>query len=286
MKPTAFEYIAPTSLDEALAARSQYADDCAVLAGGQSLVPLLNLRMARPATVIDLGRVRELEGIRASAGHVAIGAMTTHTAVASAPEVRERLPLLPQAIRHIGHPAIRNRGTLGGSLAHADPAAEMPVAAVALDAEIVARNVSGTRTIAAGEFFLGFLTTALAADELIVEVRFPTSTGRVRTAFVELARRHGDYALAGTAVVAVYGSNQELSDLRIVLMAAGGRPVRAEAAESVLRNASAIDGPALEQAARVATADIQPKSDSHGSAAYRRRLAGVLVRRALEEVLG
>ena len=199
VKPPPFDYLAPSSLDEALAFRAEHGGDGTVLAGGQSLMPLLNLRMAYPATVIDLGHVEELAGIHSVDGGVAIRAMTRQRDAERSDLALERCPLLVQALRHVGHVTIRNRGTVGGSLAHADPAAELPAVALALGAQLVARSVRGERTIAADDFFLGFLTTALEPDELLVEVRFPSvgGAGRVGSSFLEIARRHGDFALVG-----------------------------------------------------------------------------------------
>src|SRR4051794_34571709 len=173
LKPPPFEYLAPTTLDEAVALRAEHADDCVLLAGGQSLMPLLNLRLARPAAVIDLGRVAELAGIRELDGGLAIGAMTRQRTAELSTLVGERCPLLVQALRYVAHVTIRNRGTIGGSLAHADGAAELPAVALALGAELVARSTRGERAIAARDFFQGFFTTSLEPDELLTEVRFP-----------------------------------------------------------------------------------------------------------------
>jgi carbon-monoxide dehydrogenase medium subunit len=283
MKPPGFSYFAPTTLVEALALKTKYADDSAVLAGGQSLMPLLNLRMARPEVVIDLGRVAELAGVRALGDGVATGAMTRQRDVAASELVRERAPLLPAAIRYIGHAAIRNRGTIGGSLAHADPAAELPAVALALDAVVVARSTRGERSIAAADFFLGFLTTALEADELLVEIRFPPLRGTVTATFVEVARRHGDYALAGAGVACARSSDGTVTDVRIVLLGVGAGPVRAADAEAALRGARP-GAFARDEVIRLATAELEPPSNSHGSSEYRRRIAGVVLGRALEEV--
>jgi len=279
MKPPAFRYFAPSTLEEALELRAEHGSDSAVLAGGQSLVPLLNLRLAFPAVVIDLGRVEELSGIRSAAGVLAVGAMTRQREVERSDLVRERAPLVAQAVRQIGHPAIRNRGTIGGSLAHADPAAELPAAAVALGAELVVRSTSGERAIPADGFFRSYLTTALEPDELLVEVRLPTVTGG--SSFHEVARRYGDFALVGAAAV-VDVNGGAIRDARLVLMGVGPKPVRATAAEAMLRNLQPSEA-AFTEAARHAVAGLEPTSDIHASSDYRRRAAAVLARRALVE---
>jgi carbon-monoxide dehydrogenase medium subunit len=280
MKPPPFDYVAPDTLDEALALRAEHAADSAVLAGGQSLVPLLNLRLAMPAVVIDLGRMRGLAGVRTLDGGVAIGATTRQRAAEDAPLVRERAPLLAQALAHVGHVSIRNRGTVGGSLAHADPAAELPAVAVALDATLVARSARGERRIAARDFFLGFLTTALEPDELLVEVELPGLPAGAGTAFVEIARRHGDFALAGAAAAVALDADGTVADVRLALAGVGPSALRAEDAEARLRGARPNDA-VLHEAAELATAALYPRSDVHSDGAYRRRVAAVVARRAL-----
>jgi len=282
MKPPAFEYLAPRSLDDAVALRAEHAADSVVLAGGQSLVPLLNLRMAFPGTVIDLGGVDELAGIREYDGGVAFGAMTRQRTVERSPLVGDRLPLVVKALGHVGHPAIRNRGTLGGSIAHADPAAELPAVALALDAQMVARSSRGERTIAARDFFAGFLTTALQPDEILVEVRLPGLGAGHGSACVELARRHGDFAIAGATAVVALDSAGRIADARLAFIGVGGTPVRATAAEAILRGATPGDAVFAEAAER-AKDELDPGSDAHATAAYRRRIAGVLAQRALKE---
>jgi carbon-monoxide dehydrogenase medium subunit len=281
VKPPLFDYRAPSSLEEAVALRAEHADS-AVLAGGQSLMPLLNLRMAYPGTVIDLGGVAELAGIREFDGGVAFGAMTRQRAAERSELVRDRIPLLAEALAHVGHPAIRNRGTVGGSIAHADPAAELPAVALALDAQLVARSPRGERVIAAQDFFVGFLTTALEPDELLVEIRVPGLPKPSGAAFVELARRHGDFALVGVGAAVALDGNGAIADARLAFIGVGGAPVRAREAEAMLRGARPDDATFAEAAQR-ATAELDPGSDAHATAAYRRRVAGVLARRALKE---
>jgi carbon-monoxide dehydrogenase medium subunit len=283
MKPPQFDYHAPTTLEEALRLRSECAGDSAVLAGGQSLMPMLNLRLARPAVLIDLRGVAELAGIDERDGGLAIGAMTRQRSAERSDLISARAPLVRQALVHVGHPAIRNRGTVGGSLAHADPAAELPAVAVALDAEFVARSVRGERTIAADDFYVGFLSTALAPDELLVEVRTPPPRGTA-TAFVELARRHGDFAVVGVAAALALDGAGVIADARLVFTGVGGLPVRARAAEASLVGAAA-GAAAFAAAGELVSGEIEARSDAHASGEYRRRVAGVLARRALEEAI-
>ena len=282
MKPPAFDYAVPETLEEALALRAEHAGDCAVLAGGQSLMPLLNLRMAFPGTLIDVGRIGELQGIREWDGGVAIGAMTRQRAAERSQVVAERTPLMTRALPNIGHVTIRNRGTVGGSIAHADPAAELPAVALALDAQLVARSATAERTIPAGEFFAGYLTTALEPDELLVEVRLPGLAAGHGSAFVELARRHGDFALVGVGAAVALEPSGAIADVRLVFIGVGGVPVRAREAEALLKGALPTDETYAEAAERAKT-EIDPGSDAHASAAYRRRVAGVLAQRALRE---
>ena len=284
MKPPRFEYAAPSSLDEALALRAEHGSDSVVLAGGQSLVPLLNLRMAFPEIVIDLGRVAELSGIRQLNGGVAVGAMTRQRELERSELVAERCPLATKAIAHVAHVTIRNRGTVGGSVAHADPAAELPAVALAVDAELVARSTRGERTIPAGEFFHGVFSTALEPDELLVELRFPgaPSTG---TAFVELARRHGDFAIVGVGASVTRDGDGTIADARLVFTGVGATPVRASEAEAMLRG-QRPEPAVLADAARHAAEGLDPGSDAHASGAYRRRVAATLAARALQEAAG
>jgi aerobic carbon-monoxide dehydrogenase medium subunit len=282
MKPPLFDYRSPSSLDEALALRSEYRDDSAVLAGGQSLMPMLNLRLARPEVLIDLGGVGEVAGIRELDGGVSIGAMTRQRHAERSELIRERAPLVQQALAHVGHPTIRNRGTVGGSLAHADPAAELPAVCIALDAELVARSATAERTIAAEDFYVGFMSTALTPDELLVEVRIPAAAGARGTAFVEIARRHGDFALVGVAAAIALDDEGVITDARLVFTGVGLQPVRAREAEASLLGTSA-GADAFAAAADLVAGALQPRTDAHASSDYRRRVAGVIARRALAE---
>jgi carbon-monoxide dehydrogenase medium subunit len=280
VKPPPFDYTAATTLEEALSLLAELGDDARPLAGGQSLVPLLALRLARPSHLIDLAGLADLATIRAQDGHLVIGAMVRERAAERHDDVPRLAPLLSYALPLIGHPAIRNRGTIGGSLAHADPAAELPAVAVALDAELVAQSRDrGTRTIPAGEFFTGFFSTALDADEILTEVRIPHPATATGCAFEEVARRHGDFAMVGAAAV-VRLNGGRIADARVVLTGVSDAPLRATAAESALSGAEpteAVFAEAAEQAAKT----LEPPADLHGSSAYRRHLAGVLIRRTL-----
>jgi carbon-monoxide dehydrogenase medium subunit len=272
MKPPPFVYVAPTSLDEAVSALAEHGDDAKALAGGQSLIPLLSLRLARPTALIDLNGVSELASIEVN-GLTSLGAMTRHRAVERSADVARHVPLLAAAVPYIGHAAIRTRGTIGGSLAHADPAAELPAIALALDATFEARSTRGTRTISASDFFVGYFTTALEPDEILTKVSFPNAAPGTGVSVQEMARRHGDFAMvAAAASVAPDG------DVRIALINVADRPVRATEAEAAMR-----EGAPIPDVAALATRDIEPTADLHASAAYRRSVATVLVRRALTE---
>jgi CO/xanthine dehydrogenase FAD-binding subunit len=265
VKPAPFEYAAPRTLDEALGALGS-AEDAKPLAGGQSLVPLLNFRLARPATIVDLNGVEELAYVRRSDGTLRLGALTRQATLERSGVVARDWPLLTRAVAHVAHPAIRNRGTVGGSVAHADPAAELPVALTALDATFHARSAArGARQIAAADFFQAPLMTALEPDELLVEIEVPPPPDGARAAFAEHARTHGDFALAGAAVV-----RAGTEHAAIALLGAGPTPVRVPDAERALCN-----GASAAEAARIAGAELDDD--------YRRALTAELVRRAIEE---
>jgi carbon-monoxide dehydrogenase medium subunit len=281
MKPPKFRYFAPKSVGEALALLAEHADEARVLAGGQSLVPLMNMRLVHPDVLIDINGIAELSFIKAWDGGLAIGALTRDATLTTDRTVAERLPVLSEAAHCVGHPAIRNRSTVGGSIAHADPAAELPAVMVALDAEFVVRSRSGSRTISAQDFFKGYLTTDLKEGEMLAELRIPDLPPRSGSAFVEFARREGDYALAGVAAVITLDANGTIADARLGLCSVGPAPVRPQAAEALLRG----QRPGNEAWAAAATAVVsvldEPLSDIHGSADYRRHLAGVLTKQAL-----
>jgi CO/xanthine dehydrogenase FAD-binding subunit len=283
VKPAPFRYARPRSLAEALALLGDAGGEAKLLAGGQSLVPMLNMRLVRPAVLVDLNGVPGLGGIAATSdGGLAIGALTRHADLAASPLVRERAPLLGEAARHVGHMAIRNRGTLGGSLAHADPAAELPAALVALGADVVLTSAEGSRAVPATSFFLGLLSTALDAGEILTEIRVPAQGPG--WGFAELARRHGDFAVAGVAVVAraAAGHPDRCDDAVLVGFGLGDRPVRLAASEQVAAGA-ALDAGTAARAAAAAGPACDPPDDVHASAEYRRHLAAVLAERALRQ---
>jgi carbon-monoxide dehydrogenase medium subunit len=279
MKLPAFDYAAPSALDEALDLLAEHGDDAGVLAGGQSLIPLLALRLARPAVVVDINGLDELSHVSRRDGVVAVGALTREYEAEESPDLAEAVPLLAAALPYVGHEAIRSRGTIGGSLAHADPAAELPAVARALDAEFVVRSGAGERVIPAAEWFEGYLTTSRRPDELLVEVRFPSAGADTGAAFEEVARRHGDFAIVGVAAsVTVAGG--VVTDARLAFAGAADVPVRATQAEQLLVG-ERPSAELFEAAAQESSAALDPPADVHGSAAYRKKIAATLVRRAL-----
>jgi carbon-monoxide dehydrogenase medium subunit len=278
MKPPPFDYVAPTSIDAAVAALARGGPEAKVLAGGQSLIPLLNFRLARPTLLVDLNRVVELAYTTERDGGLAIGAMTRQALIERDAGLARSQPLLSEALRWVGHPAIRSRGTLGGSLAHADPAAELPAVAVCLDAQLGVVGPRGRRTIPAADFFVGYLSTVLEPDELLVETWLPALTPGTGQAWLEFARRHGDFALAGVAV-SLCLSGEQVETARIVLAGVGGTPVRAREAEILLIGSTVLER--VSAAADAVRSTIDPDADIHGSKEYRTHLAGVLTERAV-----
>ncbi len=281
MKPPRFEYFAPRTLHEALTLLADRGDRAKVLAGGQSLIPLLNFRLAHPDALIDINRVADLAYVRASDGGVAIGALTRQHAVERSEMVRTRAAIVAEACRLIGHLPIRHRGTIGGNLAHADPASELPAVIVALEAELTLASASATRTVSADSFFVGPLSTTLAPGEMLTEVRIPGVPARTGSAFVEMARRAGDYALVGVAALITLDGAGRCQRARVALCGVGPTPVRARAAEEALAG-QAPAGAALDEAASRAAAATSPPSDLHASAEFRRRLARHFTREAIE----
>ena len=281
MKPAPFEYFDPTTVDQAVALLREH--DAKLLAGGQSLVPLLNMRLARPAVIVDLNRVDSLDYIRRMNGHLAIGAMTRQRTIERSELVASAQPLLQAATRMIAHPQIRNRGTIGGSIAHADPAAEYPAVALALDAELVAVGPNGERAIRAEDLFVTYLTTALDPVEVLTEVRVPVLPERTGWSFQEMSRRHGDFALAGVAATLTLGSRGECAGARVALFGVAPTPVRARLVEEALAGEAPTDA-LFERAAQRASDGLdEVLSDVHATAEFRRHLAQVLTRRALTE---
>ena len=290
MKPAPFHYHTPTTVDDAVALLSELGDGAQILAGGQSLVPLLALRLAVFDHLVDLRRVDALRGVERRNGSVWIGAGTTQAAIESSTEVTTTLPLLARVTPLIGHFQIRNRGTIGGSLAHADAAAEYPAVAVALDAEVETQSTRGHRTIPAREFFTGMWSSELADDEILTGVTFPVWSGRCGYAVEELARRHGDFAIAGATVAVELDREGRVSRCGIGLLGLGSTPERATAAEAAMTGAKIDDVDATEVGElAVSTLDSVP-SDLHGSADYRIRVGALMVthawQRAVEEARG
>ena len=281
MKLPPVEYEAPTTVAEAVELLAEHLDEASVLAGGQSLIPLLALRLARPAVLIDINGIDELSGVSATDGWVSVGAMTREYIAEESGTVADTVPLLAAALPLIGHEAIRSRGTVGGSLAHADPAAELPAVARALDAEFVVRGPSGERVIPAAEWFEGYLTTSRRPDELLTEVRFPAAGRGTGISFQEVARRHGDFAMVGLAVSLTL-SDGAISDARLAFAGVSDVPARAAAAEDLLVG-ERPSAELFDEAARRAAGDIDPPADLHGSAEYRKKVAAALVRRSLRE---
>jgi CO/xanthine dehydrogenase FAD-binding subunit len=285
MKPAPFKYIAVQSLDHALALKSQYGDEANVLAGGQSLVPTMNFRLAQPAALIDINPLTELAGVRrANDRALRIGAMTRYRALERHADIAAALPLLHEALPHIAHPQIRNRGTLGGNLAHADPASELPAIVLALGGRLRVQSKARERWIEARDFFVGPLTTALAADEVLVEVELPTQAVATGSCFMEVARRRGDFALMGVAVTVTIDENRRCSGARIALCGAGDTPIDASTAADALAGRMGSEAEINDAAANVQSA-IEPPGNIHATSAYQRHLAGVLVKRALRTAL-
>ncbi len=283
MKPARFDYHAPTSLDEAVALLQRYGGDAKILAGGQSLMPLLNFRLSRPTALIDLNRIASLAFIREHDGQVRLGAMTRQRTIEFSPVVAQRLPLLREATKWVGHLPIRTRGTIGGSIAHADPSAEYPAVLTALEGEVVARGPTGERVVKAKDLFLTYLTTSLESDEVLVEIRLPVMPVGAGFALEEFARRHGDFAIVAIAAMVVPNAAR-CRQARLATAGAGPVPVRLRAAEEILERDGVTDA-AIDAAARRAAELVSPDSDIHASADYRRHLTMVLTRRALKRAI-
>ncbi len=283
MKASAFSYARATSVVNALELLVAHGDKAKVLSGGQSLMPAMNLRLISPELIVDIGEIDELRGIAVSGDVLTIGALTRHVDLARSPEIAAHAPLLTEAIVHVAHPAIRNRGTLGGSLAHADPAAELPACMVALNATMIIRGQSGERRIAAGNFFTGIYETALSAQELLVAVELPIGRKNSVHFFSEFARRHGDYAIVGLAAQAIVERNV-FADLRLAFFAVGDRPVSASAAKKLVN--VAITPAVLSDASTALAEELDPQSDQQASASMRRHLAKVLLVRCVSALLG
>lgn len=280
MKPAAFRYERPDTLDETVGLLADLGDEAKVLAGGQSLVPMMNFRLARPETIIDIGRVAGIDQIRVSSDVVSIGARVRHQTLLGQSVTGPLQDLLTEAGRHIGHLPIRLRGTFGGSIAHADPVAEWCLVALVLDAQVVVRSIRGERTIGLGDFFEMSFTTTIADDELLTEVRLPLLSEEWTTGFSEFSRRAGDFAIVAIAT-AVRVQNGLVTEARLAAGGVAGTPIRLRAAEESLIG-GALDAASIAAASHIAAAEVDPRGDIHGSAIYRSELVAALTRRALQ----
>lgn len=283
MKPAPLDLHQPAELEEAVALLGELGDDARVLAGGQSLVPLLNFRLSRSAHLVDINRIGSLGAVEASAAGLSLGATARQRQVERSPSARQACPLLADALPYVGHAQIRNRGTVVGSVAHADPAAEIPAVALALDARIHCRSSRGDRELTAEEFFRGVFTTALQPDEVVVRVVFPALPGATGTAFQELSRRRGDFALVGVGAAVTLSSENQVVEVRIACSGVGPTPVRCRETEAALRGSSLLE---LDEAASLIAGEVDPPDDLHAPGEYRRHVATVLARRVLRSASG
>ncbi len=285
MKPPKFEYFSPDTVAEATALLDRYGLEAKVLAGGQSLMPLLNMRLVRPEVIVDINRISELDYISSTAaGEIRIGALTRQRTAERSAAVQQHCPLLAEALPLIGHFPTRNRGTVGGSLTHADPAAELPAASVTLEAEIAVAGSAGERVVAAEDFFIGYLTTALEPGELLTQVRVPPLDGGWGWGTEEVCRRAGDFALVGAMALLRLDANGSCSGARVTLFAVGGTPVRVRRAEEALLGEK-VDNQTLEGVAKAVAETVDPPSDIHASSEYRKEVGGVVARRAVAAAL-
>lgn len=285
MKPTAFEYFTPSTVAEAIQLLKSEGDGAKILAGGQSLVAMMNFRAARPTALIDVNKIKELDYIREERDDIVIGALTRERTIEVSPLVKEKCPILAKAITHIGHLPIRFRGTIGGSLVHADPTAEIPVASVALGAKMKIAGLSGERVVDAGEFFLTYLTSALEECEMLVEVRIPTFSQKTTAwSYVDISRRHGDFAIVAVASILAMDKGGVCKEARIALGGVAPTPIRVKDAETVLTGKKLTDKLIEEAAIRAAESEnVNPDSDYHATAEYRKAMAKVLTQRGLKE---
>lgn len=281
MRPAPFEYEVVKDIDGAISLLSRFGDDAKIIAGGQSLVPLLNFRLARPHYLVDINGLHELDGISENHDGLTIGAMTRQRAIEQSPVVRERCPMLAEAIRHVGHRQTRSRGTIGGSLAHADPAAELPAVVTALGGRLRVRGPSKERSLTPDMFFQSILTTALQPDEILLAVDLPDWPKPAGACFCEFSRRHGDFAVVGTGAIISLDKDARVERVGLSLMGVGPRPFDASATATAMLKNERPDEPVLQAVAERISADVQPESDMHAPADYRRHLVKVLCRQAL-----
>lgn len=286
MKPAPFKYFAPKTLEEALHLVTEHGFDAKLIAGGQSLIPAMNFRLAQPAILIDLNRISSLFYVEdGDTGGLRIGAMTRQRVLERSALIAERSPLIKETMPFVAHPQIRNRGTIGGSIVHADPAAELPALMLALDAELHAKNGDQARIISAPDFFAGLFMTALNPDEILIEITVPPIPPRTGWAFREISRRHGDYALVGVATRITLDEAGNCIQAKIVFLSVGDAPVEAREAEKLLAGETPNEELLASAAEIASTRDIDPPNDIHASADYRRQLARVLTKRALGQAL-
>ena len=281
MKPAPFKYIAASSVEHALSLKADYGDEARFLAGGQSLIPAMNFRLARPAVLIDINGLDDLAGVDQASGEgIRVGALTRYRDLERDSNFLASCPLFADALPHIAHPQIRNRGTIGGNLSHADPASELPALAVALEARMRLKSAAGEREVVASEFFRGGLTTDIKVDEMLLEITFPAPAPHTGTCFMEIARRRGDFALAGVAAIVTLGKDKRCLKARLALCGVGETPVDAsDALHSLI--GQPCTGEAVEAAAVKVQEMIEPLGNVHGSADYQRHIAGILTQRAL-----
>jgi CO/xanthine dehydrogenase FAD-binding subunit len=281
MKPAPFRYVAARTIEQALALKAEYGDEARFLAGGQSLVPTMNFRLTQPALLIDINPLAELASVtNGAADRLRIGALTRYRSLERDPATERNLPLIHEALPHIAHPQIRNRGTIGGNLAHADPASEMPAIILTMAGRLRAQSVKGERWIAAADFFVGALTTALEPDEMLTEIELPIAASRTGTCFLELSRRRGDFAIIGVACIVRVDEAGTCTEARIGLCNAGDGPVFAEQASQSLLG-KAIGAPEIAEAAALVQGAIDPGGSIHASKEFQRHVAGVLTTRGL-----
>jgi CO/xanthine dehydrogenase FAD-binding subunit len=281
MKPAAFDYIPVESIEAALAALDQAAGDAKIIAGGQSLVPMLNFRLLKPSVLVDINRIPDLAFVIEDGEHIRIGALTRHRQLETSPLIANRMPVITEAMRHVAHLAIRNRGTIGGSLSHGDPAAELPMLACLLDAELTIVSSTGKRLVSANHFFQGQLTVDLGENEMLTEIRIAKTPPMTGWSFAEVARRGGDFALAAVAVTLTV-AHGVVGEARIALMGVGDRPQRARDAEALIAGHT-MNAALLNVVAELVRGAVEPETDLHASADYRRHLVGALIRRTLAE---
>lgn len=281
MKPPSFDYVLADTVEDALSALASLGPDAKILAGGQSLVPMLNFRLLRPTTLVDINRIASLSFIRDEAQTIRIGALTRHHRLETSPVIAAHLPVIAEAMKHVAHLAIRNRGTIGGSLSHADPAAELPMMAMLLDAKLAIASAAGMRTVAAREFFVDALTTDLRDGEILDEIEIPKLAPQSGWGFAEVSRRAGDFALAAAAAILTLRGGS-VAEARIAVMGVGKTPLRMPEAETTLVGQT-VSPDLLEKAAEAVRAAVEPETDLHASADYRRHLVGALAQRTLAD---